>query len=93
MDTALSEVDKEITLHCNFISLHLEIPFTNINVIKEHNLKDEIFVKIFHYVLNGWPKDRKSLEDEVKFYFKVKDEITILNGGLLKSHQIIIQKS
>lgn len=92
-DTALSEVDKEIALHCNFISSHLEFPFADIDAVAEHSRKDEIFLKIFEYVKNGWPDFRGRLEEDVKPYFKIKDEITVLNDMLLKNNQILIPKT
>lgn len=68
----LTELDEELELHCNFVRSYMEIPFSNVEEIKEYVDKDPVFLKIKNYVP----------------YFKIKDEITILNDLLLKSNQI-----
>lgn len=92
-ETALTEMDEEISLHCNFVASHMEIPYTNLNVLKEHSVNDSVYQKIVQYVNNGWPDNKKDVEPEVMPYFKIKNEISILNHVLLKNHQILVPKS
>lgn len=34
-ESALSEVDEELFLHCNFIASNMEVPFANIGIVRE----------------------------------------------------------
>lgn len=54
--------------------------------------EDETFLKILGYVRNGWSDSRRKLDQDVKPYFKMGDEITALNI-LMKNNQILIPKS
>lgn len=92
-DTALSEIDKEVSIHCNFIASYLEVPLADVDSVAEHSRKDDTFAKIVEYINVGWPDCRSKLEDDVKPYFRIKDEITILNDVLLKNSQILIPKT
>ena len=46
--------------------------------------------KILMYIKNGWPKNQKLVDREVAPYFKVKNDLTILDGLVLKGNQILI---
>lgn len=86
-------MDEELSLHCNFVASCLEIPFTRRDTPKEHTRDDETFKKIIAYVKNGWPSSRKNVEPVVMPYFRIKEEISVLDGILLKNHQILIPES
>lgn len=51
------------------------------------------FSKLFGYVRNGWPSDKRKVELDVVPYFKIRYEITVLNDVLLRNNQIIIPRS
>lgn len=87
---ALTDTHEEISLHCNFLKSHLEIPFSNVNEIVEESKSDEIFIMIKSYVKDGWPKHKKLVNKEVMPYFKIKDEIHIIDDILLKNNQVLI---
>ncbi|XP_037828511.1 uncharacterized protein K02A2.6-like [Lucilia sericata] len=91
-ESNFTEMDKEISLHCNFIASHLEVPFSNIKDVKEHSRNDVTFMKIVEFVKNGWPENKKNVDQDVMPYYKVKDEISILDDILLKNNQILIPK-
>lgn len=92
-ETTLGEIDEESSLHCNFVSSCLETPFTRMDILREHTGNDETFKKILIYVENGWPSDKKKVEPVVMPYYRIKDEISVLGGILLRNHQILIPES
>lgn len=92
-DITLKDLDKEISLHCNFIESNLEIEFTNMNLLSKETRNDIIFQKILEYIKNGWPKAKKEVDKDVMPYFKIKDNIHTLGDILLKDHQILVPKS
>lgn len=88
-----SEMDEEISLHCGFVSSCLGLPFTKVEILREHTRNDETFRKIAEYVVKGWPKNKKKIEPDVMPYYKIKGDISILDDILLKDHQILIPRS
>ena len=54
--------------------------------------KDTEIVKFINYVINGWPKSRNDVQVEVQPYFNHKDDITLIDGLLLKGDRIIVPK-
>ena len=67
-NNVLPELDEEVGLHCNFVRSFMEIPFSNIDVIREHVNKDHIFSRIKDYIQNGWPKSVGQVDSEVMPY-------------------------
>lgn len=50
---ALTEFDNDVSLHCNFLKTHMDIPFSNVDEIKQHVKTDLICNKIKQYINNG----------------------------------------
>lgn len=89
-ESSLVEFDSEVSLHCNFLKSHMELPFSNVLDVEREVEIDDTCQKIKFYIRNGWPKHRKLVEKEILPYFKVKDELTIFDTLILKGNQILI---
>jgi hypothetical protein len=80
----------EIMVHC--LS---ELPMTP-NKKKEFQVatsEDCILQKLHTMVQQGWPKSIKSVPDDLRPYWNVRDEISISDGLLFKLDKIIVPKS
>ena len=55
--------------------------------------KDSALQELMHYVMKGWPDHRDSQKYDVKSYFSMRDEITIVHNLLLKGDRIIVPNS
>ena len=44
-------------------------------------------------VLAGWPSQKGEVPDEIRAYWDFGDEISVYDGVLLKSHQVIVPGS
>jgi hypothetical protein len=58
--------------------------------LKEEVSSDATLKSLYETVLKGWPLDRALLPADLWPYWSFRDEISIDNGVLLKSHQVII---
>ncbi|CAC5382898.1 unnamed protein product [Mytilus coruscus] len=65
-----------------------ELP-VSANNIKEKQKKDSTLVKVKHATLYGWPK-YTDISNELKPYFRVKDELSMEEGCLLRGIRVII---
>ncbi len=45
------------------------------------------------YIINGWPSQRRDVEQEVRFYFNQREELTILDDMIMKGIRIVVPKS
>ena len=54
---------------------------------------DATLKSIYETVLKGWPLDRALLPADLRPYWSFRDEISIDNGVLLKSHHVIVPTS
>ena len=61
--------------------------------LKEEVSSDATLKSLYETVLKGWPLDRALLPADLWPYWSFRDEISIDNGVLLKSHQVIIPPS
>ncbi|CAC5368187.1 unnamed protein product [Mytilus coruscus] len=65
-----------------------ELP-ASANNIKRETEKDSTLVKVKHATLYGWPK-YTDISNELKPYFRVKDELSMEEGCLLRGIRVII---
>ncbi|CAC5422534.1 Uncharacterized protein K02A2.6 [Mytilus coruscus] len=65
-----------------------ELP-VSANKIKRETEKDSTLVKVKHATLYGWPK-YTDISNELKPYFRVKDELSMEEGCLLRGIRVII---
>lgn len=91
-ETSLVDIDKDIDLHCHSIINQIALPENDVERIKGLVKEDEVFRKIIKNVKEGWPNSKKFCDAEVVPYFHVKDDISFINGLLLKNNRIIVPK-
>jgi len=53
-------------------------------------LADPTLSKLKDYYFNGWPKIKKNVDDMVKFYFNLQDQITVEDDLLYLNFKLII---
>ena len=87
----LSEEGLELNIH-SVISA-LPVSDSKLKELQFETAKDSTLQKLMHYVLKGWPYHQDSLEYDVKLYFFVGDEITVVHNLLLNSDRIIVPNS
>ena len=66
---------------------------STMNQIREETGKDPSLMALNKVVLGGWPSQKSGVPDEIRAYWDFRDEISVYDGVLLKSHQIIVPAS
>lgn len=61
--------------------------------LQEGTKTDPILLKVMEMCTSEWPKDNKSLVDDLKHYWKLRNEIFLFDGLLFLNDKIIIPKS
>ena len=63
------------------------------NQIREETGKDPSLITLNKVVLGGWPSQKSEVPDEIRAYWDFRDEISVYDGVLSKSHQVIVPAS
>ena len=61
--------------------------------LMEETAKDPEFSALHKLISEGWPPKRSNVPDNLKDYWNYRDELTVENGILLKSHKFIVPKN
>ena len=61
--------------------------------LKDETAKDPELSALHKLISEGWPPKRSSVPDNLKDYWNYRDELTVENGVLLKSHKFIVPKN
>ena len=61
--------------------------------LMEETAKDPELSALHKLISEGWPPKRSSVPDNLKDYWNHRDELTVENGILLKSHKFIVPKN
>ncbi|PFX13729.1 Retrovirus-related Pol polyprotein [Stylophora pistillata] len=74
------------------LSSNLVKPGT-MNQIRKETEKDPSLMTLNNMVLDGWPHQKSEVPEEIRAYWDVRDEISVYDGVLFKSHQVIVPAS
>ena len=66
-----------------------ELPCVTLQRMAEESSKDKVLSEVSKFVRNGWPSHESQLPGHLKPYFRVKDELSILGGLLLRADKVI----
>ncbi|KAJ3642926.1 hypothetical protein Zmor_025673 [Zophobas morio] len=69
--------DPELESVVHSVSKHLAITAEKRKVFQEETKEDKVSKLIMKYHLNGWPDSKKTLEEEIKEYWKYKNDVDI----------------
>ena len=61
--------------------------------LKHATNTDPVLTKLGQVIATGWPTSQKELSPELRQFWSFRDELSIENGLVLKSHRIVIPKS
>ena len=61
--------------------------------IRSETSKDPTLMTLHQMVMNGWPEERKEVPEQLRLYCGYRDEISVYDGVLFKSHQVIVPAS
>lgn len=92
-ENVLIDIDKDLDLHVNLLVANLSLSPKSLQEIEEATSSCHIINKLKYYIKNGWPKDNKNIEPELKPYFPVKDDIHCTNNIIFMSNRVIIPQS
>lgn len=90
LDNELTDLDEDIELHVNLLTSNLSISPSKLNEIISATSSDETLQKLILYCKNGFPNSKDKVEDCIKPYFPLKDDIHEANNLVFLSNRIII---
>jgi len=89
-----SEIDEnEMNTHIHTVMSTLLISDNRLKQIQIETEKDLILQKVIKNVQNGWPASRNEIDNELKPYSTVQENLTYTNGILLKDLRVVIPTS
>ena len=72
---------------------HMPISDTKLSELKKETKSDRVLAKLESIVLNGWPCDKSEIDPDLSPYWQHRDEISVLDGLLLKGERLIVPQS
>ena len=58
--------------------------------IRRETAKDPVLAPLHTVIMNGWPSERKETPEPLRLYWNLRDEISVYDGVLYRSHQVIV---
>jgi len=81
-----SEEDKSLSEVIHSINMSDE----KIELFKNETSKDAVLKHLIEACKKGWPSHKSKVKDEIKFYYKLRNEIILDNGILYFKERIIV---
>ncbi|CAC5382924.1 unnamed protein product [Mytilus coruscus] len=88
-----NEVENDIECFVNMIIRNTSMSDRNLEQITEETSKDGTLQTLTRLIIDGWPDDKNEVTKEVFEYWNFRDELSNVNGIILKGEKIIIPAS
>jgi hypothetical protein len=88
-----AEEDKELVEIVHTVSVHARISPDKREEFQRHTQKDEDLQKVMKYIKNGWPKEIKKVEPQLRTYWKIQEELQEIEGIIFKQDQLVVPKT
>ncbi|KAJ1087938.1 hypothetical protein NDU88_001097, partial [Pleurodeles waltl] len=90
-DCEENEYDDDVLVACLFNSEELHSALTK-QEWEEATRDDNVFTEMKKYIMEGWPREKR-LNETLQPYWKIKDDITIVDEVLLRGETLIAPMS
>ena len=91
-DVAESEV-PDIEYHVHAVISNLPISTSKFEEFKQRTLNDLVSKEVMTCVRDGWPQNLSECSPTIKPYFQIRDELSIVDGVLLKGDRVVVPSS
>ena len=58
--------------------------------IKQATLSDPQLSLVLNYTINGWPKYAKDVPEQIRQYYSVRGDLSVVNGKIIYCNRIVI---
>ena len=89
----INNMEEEIALHVHLIQSSLSVSKLKLEEIREEIAKDESLKDLSEIIKHGWPETKACLRNSTRMFWDVRDELTELNGVILRGGRILIPTS
>ena len=85
--------EKELEAQLHTVYKNAQATSATMKKIQEETPKDSCLTRFARHVTEGWPTKRDQIPADVKPYWSYKEDLSIINGILLKGERLIIPSS
>lgn len=82
--------DPEMLNVIHSISKHLPMSENRFTQFKQETESDAVLQRVIKYIKEGWPKSSKLLQNEIKLYYKFKNDLNIHDGLVFNNEKIVV---
>ena len=83
---------SETEINCQVHSVISSFPIKTekLKQLEVETLNDRTLQRVASYITQGWQKSRNHLSPELKPYYNLRDQLTVVNNLILKGNKIVI---
>ena len=85
-------LSQSLECHVNVVMSSLPVSDQKLQEIRNASENDTQLCRLRQTILDGWPESRKKCPPEVTDYWNHRDELSVINGLILKNQKIVIPK-
>ena len=90
-NTTSELTNAELESHIHLVKECLPVSEKKLKEIQDEAMKDSVLSKVCFYINNGWPTTCSQVMTEAKLFFKICNELTVINR--IEASPVVIPKS
>ncbi|XP_052797485.1 uncharacterized protein K02A2.6-like [Mya arenaria] len=90
LNETFPELSQGMDMQVHMVMSHLPVSDRKLNELKDKTSQDETLVLLKQTILQGWPTSRKMCPSQILPFWNFRDELTSIDGLVMKGNKIII---
>ncbi|KAL9963006.1 hypothetical protein ACROYT_G032167 [Oculina patagonica] len=89
-DTEASDSEEDVKAYVDAVMTSQPASLEKLEQIKQATLSDPQLSLVLNYTINGWPKYAKDVPEQIRQYYTVRGDLSVVNGKIIYCNRIVV---
>ena len=88
--TEASDSEEDVKAYVDAAMMSQPASLEKLEQIKQATLSDPQLSLVLNYTINGWPKYAKDVPEQIRQYYTVRGDLSVVNGKIIYCNRIVV---
>ena len=88
--TEASDSEEDVKAYVDAAMMSQPASLGKLEQIKQATLSDPQLSLVLNYTINGWPKYAKDVPEQIRQYYTVRGDLSVVNGKIIYCNRIVV---
>ncbi len=89
----LPNIHNDATIDLDMRVDHVAFSTSKVSQIQSETIRDPVLNELRETIIVGWPEQMKQTPIDIRPFWSIRDQLSVLDGIIMKGHQVVIPRS